>query len=124
MSTQQRELAPRCARCGSRHLGTLPCWAGQYATKVRRRTLREARAASNDPLQPARCWIGGPKCTGRATTVDHVIPRAYGGDDSPANTRPCCSPCNSWRQARANPFEPEAPTRPAGLGLSPRWRPR
>jgi hypothetical protein len=41
------------------------------------------------------CAIRGPKCTGRATTVDHIVARAAGGDHSLANLRPACWHCNS-----------------------------
>lgn len=30
----------------------------------------------------------------RATTVDHIIPRARGGDNNPANLVAACKPCN------------------------------
>ena len=36
----------------------------------------------------------GPTCTGTATTVDHIVPIAEGGDDHPGNLRAACVPCN------------------------------
>jgi 5-methylcytosine-specific restriction endonuclease McrA len=43
----------------------------------------------------------GPNCVycgAIATDVDHLIPIAAGGDDSPANLRPACARCNrGWR---------------------------
>ncbi len=47
------------------------------------------------------CRIHGPKCTGRATEVDHIIPVADGGPIfDPANLRAACQPCNIWRANR------------------------
>jgi len=40
------------------------------------------------------CAIGGPRCTGRATTADHIVSIAEGGDNSLTNLRPSCAPCN------------------------------
>jgi hypothetical protein len=34
---------------------------------------------------------------GRALQVDHVVPRALGGDDSPRNLVPACGECNRAR---------------------------
>lgn len=46
-----------------------------------------------------RCyWCGRP-----AATVDHLIARARGGDDNPANLVAACTPCNSSRGARMRP---------------------
>jgi 5-methylcytosine-specific restriction endonuclease McrA len=113
-------LAPQCPACRRRHLPALPCWRGVYVTRIKRRTLRAARQASNVPLTMPRCWI----CGSPATTVDHVVPRAYCGTDHPDNLRPACRTCNSAKQAKPNPFTPEPEPRPTGAGLSPRWRPR
>jgi len=45
---------------------------------------------AGDPV----CAIGLAGCLGRATTVDHVLEVARGGDHSLANLRPACRPCN------------------------------
>jgi 5-methylcytosine-specific restriction endonuclease McrA len=46
------------------------------------------------------CQIHGPRCTKYATQVDHVVPRADGGDVyDPANLRAACRACNSGRSA-------------------------
>ncbi len=50
------------------------------------------------------CAIRGPSCTGRATTADHIVSLVNGGDNSLANLRPSCQPCNSHiggREGRA-----------------------
>lgn len=42
-----------------------------------------------------RCQVNGPDCTSVATTVDHVVARADGGDFwTPANLRAACRRCN------------------------------
>jgi len=47
-----------------------------------------------------RCQVGGPRCSGVATEVDHVIGRADGGPVfDPANLRATCRACNGWRAA-------------------------
>jgi 5-methylcytosine-specific restriction endonuclease McrA len=46
------------------------------------------------------CQIAGPTCTGTANTVDHILPHAYGGDDSYANLRAACHRCNSTAGSR------------------------
>lgn len=46
-----------------------------------------------------RCQIRGPRCTGLATTVDHIVERDAGGTDDPSNLRAACNPCNSSRGA-------------------------
>lgn len=41
------------------------------------------------------CQMKGPRCTGVATTVDHVVPLALGGSDHPSNLRAACAACNT-----------------------------
>jgi hypothetical protein len=43
-----------------------------------------------------RCqmWRDGRICYARADTVNHIIRREHGGDDSPANMQAACGPCN------------------------------
>lgn len=104
------ELAPRCPRCGRRHLVGLACWAGRYAQRIVAHVLA---------TQGTVCWLCG---RAGADSADHVIPRAKGGTDVDENLRPAhARPCNSRRQARA-PFEPDPEPAPSGVGLSPRWR--
>lgn len=42
-----------------------------------------------------RCQINGPRCTGRATEVDHIIPVFEDGTDDPANLRGVCPECHA-----------------------------
>ena len=47
------------------------------------------------------CQIRGPHCTTYATCVDHIQPRADGGDvHDPSNLRAACRTCNGWLSAR------------------------
>lgn len=101
--------APRCGDCRRRHNADLPCWRGAYARDVTREVLA---------TQGNVCWM----CGGKATTADHLEARARGGNDGMENLRPACRPCNSRKGTDGNPFEPEAETRPTGVGLSGRWR--
>jgi 5-methylcytosine-specific restriction endonuclease McrA len=102
-------LAPSCPRCHKRHLLDLACWSGRYAQRVTAVVLAE---------QGRVCWLCG---TGGADSADHVVPRSRCGTDAQSNLRPSCRRCNSSRQNRA-PFRPDPEPRPAGVGLSPRWR--
>jgi 5-methylcytosine-specific restriction endonuclease McrA len=68
------------------------------------------------------CWLHLQGCTLVATEADHELPRSHGGDDSEENLLPSCRHCNARRGNAANPFKPDAPVTPAGVGLSPRWR--
>lgn len=44
------------------------------------------------------CQIRGPRCTGTATTVDHIVPLIQGGARlDPANLRAACLRCNSGK---------------------------
>jgi len=43
---------------------------------------------------------GGRPCHRPADTVDHVVPRALGGDDDPANLRAACTPHNLSKGGR------------------------
>lgn len=47
------------------------------------------------------CQVRGPKCKGKATQLDHIVPTADGGSMfDPANCRAACSWCNTWRAQR------------------------
>jgi len=46
-----------------------------------------------------RCQVRGPRCTERATEVDHIVPFSQGGAKyDPANLQAACKPCNSWKR--------------------------
>lgn len=47
------------------------------------------------------CHLRLPGCTYVATTRDHIIPLAHGGEDTIENCLPACRSCNSKRQDRA-----------------------
>lgn len=47
-----------------------------------------------------QCWLRFPGCTGRADTLDHLMPYSKGGTDSVNNLRPACRHCNSLRADR------------------------
>lgn len=57
-----------------------------------------AQVLARDPW----CTIRGPRCTGKATTVDHIIPLSIRPDlaHDPSNLRGACVPCNSAGGAR------------------------
>lgn len=44
-----------------------------------------------------RCRLRGPGCTGRADTVDHIVPVSRGGSDRMENLRAACGHCNYSR---------------------------
>lgn len=47
------------------------------------------------------CRMRGPRCTGVATTVDHIVPLHLGGSLlDPANLRAACAKCNYGGGAR------------------------
>ena len=47
-----------------------------------------------------QCQLRGTRCTGKATMVDHWIPRSRGGSDSLNNLRASCKPCNTQKKDR------------------------
>jgi 5-methylcytosine-specific restriction endonuclease McrA len=48
------------------------------------------------------CQIQGPRCSGRATTVDHIVPASQAPALfwDPENLRGACGACNSGRVSR------------------------
>jgi 5-methylcytosine-specific restriction endonuclease McrA len=58
-------------------------------------------------------------CGGRATTVDHVLPRSRGGADNWLNTVASCGPCNNRKGSRT---PGEAGLRPLFEAREPRQR--
>lgn len=63
-------------------------WGGRIAARLVRATLA---------TYGTRCHLAGPRCIGRATTADHLVPRSRGGPDALVNLRPACAPCNRQR---------------------------
>lgn len=103
------ELAPRCLRCGSRHLQALPCWRPDYSTRITTEVL----------ARMGRVCIYCHGANGPATTVDHLVPRSKGGTDGPENLAPACVRCNASRGNRGA----VAPALPRST-LSTRWSTR
>jgi 5-methylcytosine-specific restriction endonuclease McrA len=64
-----------------------------------------------------RCRIRGPRCTGYAEELDHIVPRHQGGALlDPDNCRAACLICNRGRRYRRRRAE-----RPAAPGPSRDW---
>ena len=65
-----------------------------------------------------RCRINGPRCTGLATQVDHIVEVTRGGAMyDPTNLRAACRECNTRRSAintnrKRHAPPPPAPSRP------------
>jgi 5-methylcytosine-specific restriction endonuclease McrA len=69
-------------------------WAGTGST-TRWRAIRPVILARDGYT----CQIQGPRCTGTATTVDHITALADGGAMyDPTNLRAACQTCNCGRR--------------------------
>ncbi len=88
-----------------------PYCTSEWRTEIRPRVL--ARDGH-------RCQIRGPKCTGHASHVDHVVPVVEDPTKAldPTNCRAACGPCNQGRtqarlaaQARLNRQAATTPSR-------------
>ena len=55
-----------------------------------------------------RCQYCGVKKTGGDLTLDHILPRSRGGDNSPVNIVTACVPCNN-RKSDRTPAEARMP---------------
>ena len=94
----------------ARH-GRCPEHERQYQRQRDARRGTPSQRGYNWTYQKHRKLIlaGGPPCAwgcGRpATTADHVIPLAHGGDNSLWNLMPSCMPCNRSRGSRAAPSD-------------------
>lgn len=99
---RRHAVVPHCEACRRPHLPDLPCWRGKYAARMRELCFRE---------YGRRCIV----CGERATTADHVLPRACTGTDELRNLQPLCQKHNSAKGARS--ISPYAEPRPiAGNG--------
>ncbi len=84
---------------------------------IRRRTyinVRQRREASSMKRlriymrDKFRCQYCGEKKPATALTLDHIVPRSRGGDNSPVNVVTACIPCNN-RKADRTPDEARMP---------------
>jgi len=98
-----------CRTCHT--LGTWPthghcptCNTARHRTRETRRGNRHQRGYTYEYEQARRqvltpnstChWCGAP-----ATVADHLTPLSAGGQNTPANLVPACTPCNSRRTTR------------------------
>lgn len=94
--------------------------------------LKAIRRADNSRFK-VRCWKAyGEKalcvyCAKGAATVDHVLPRACGGNNDLGNTVPCCRQCNGLKkQTTPGVFFLRYPGRAKQFAVSaihanPRW---
>lgn len=70
-------------------------WANNNNPRSKVHRARVARIRADN----LACQIRGPRCTGRATTSDHILALALGGTDTDDNTQPACQACNEWKAA-------------------------
>jgi 5-methylcytosine-specific restriction endonuclease McrA len=84
---------------------------------IRRRTyinIRRRREASGMKRlriymrDKFRCQYCGEKKSATALTLDHILPRSRGGDNSPVNIVTACMPCNN-RKSDRTPEEARMP---------------
>lgn len=75
----------------------------------------QAQILTRDPW----CTIRGPKCTGRSTTVDHIIPLSIAPHlaHDPSNLRGACGPCNY----RGGALLTNSKRRRVPVFVRPRW---
>ena len=66
-------------------------------------SVHSSRGASWEAVRKAVLLRDGGICAycgAEAGTVDHLLPKAKGGSDDPANLVACCTRCNSTKQDR------------------------
>ena len=70
-----------------------------------------------EALRRQVCERAGQRCEycltarrviGMPLVVDHIVPRALGGDDSPANLCAACYRCNEYKGAKTHAGDPAA----------------
>lgn len=55
--------------------------------------------AANVLRRHPRCQIKGPRCTGKASIADHIVPDAEGGKLTPSNGQGVCATCHKTKTA-------------------------
>jgi len=75
--------------------GSAPCWSLAFKRALRHGVLRDCGQ---------RCVYCAAHLDGRTVTLDHVMPRAHGGQHDPGNVVPACGPCNRLKGDQL-PFE-------------------
>lgn len=85
-------------------------WGGRKVASKRRRVIE---------VWGMTCHLCGGACSLSVSprhplylTLDHVVPRSLGGDDTIANLRPAHLRCNTSRGARIGPAPDAPPPRP------------
>jgi len=85
-------------------------WGGRKVASKRRRVIE---------VWGTVCWLCRKPCLTSVRplhplylTLDHVVPRSKGGDDSIDNLRPAHLRCNTSRGARVGPAPDAPPPRP------------
>jgi 5-methylcytosine-specific restriction endonuclease McrA len=86
--------ASRCRDCAPRHEAKRGSTVERFGSGWARIS---ALVLKRDGYE---CQLGLPGCTGRATTADHVIPRAQGGTATLDNLQASCRHCNSVKGTR------------------------
>ncbi|WP_239656182.1 HNH endonuclease [Mycobacterium riyadhense] len=91
-------MYPPARRCPD-HIGwkTSPRTASSGRTNTRVWKSNRVRALERDGY---RCQIRGHRCTVTATSVDHIISVANGGNDDLTNLQSACKPCHDEKTAR------------------------
>ncbi len=108
-------LAPLCERCSRPHRVDLLCWVGSYRKRVCEQAYR---------THGRTCWqCRREGVTKRASTIDHVTPRARGGGDEMRNLQPLCGRHNSAKGAKiTSPYGPQQTITGNGQQISARFR--
>jgi 5-methylcytosine-specific restriction endonuclease McrA len=60
-----------------------------------------------------RCQIRGPRCLGRATQVDHIVPVNRANLCDPSNCRAACATCNASKAGADRAYRQRGVTDPA-----------
>jgi 5-methylcytosine-specific restriction endonuclease McrA len=79
-----------------------------YINVRRRRQASGARRSRIYIRDRFRCQYCGEKKAASELTLDHILPRSRGGDDSPMNIVTACSACNN-RKSNRTPEEARMP---------------